>query len=636
MDNSTVILFNLIVPILAGTFFFLYFAYFVLANPSKRPSYRYFIAFLGSFSAFLFGRALQVAAPHPWPLVVVNIRMFILCGIVAPLALRVSDLFGKERKGRKELALVIACVALGATYAVFNTLGTVGSYVLLDSGGLKIHDNLTPSLRPPFYGREVTLAVQALTGLMLLSFSSFRLLRLLKAKPLPAPLRDKNILNNAGIIVFAVSFVTGSLLKQWWIFYASSVLSALSVGAGVLIDVKEARTAYERLVPLIKEEIIHGFALRDAAEGRLASMLGMLGKRPSMDSFAVLRLTGAQRDVEAGISGLEAAASALAARFGRALDEEDFIVLPVSNDRVGVALAQGGGPGDDGLGVVEILEEARADLLRSTGLTSKAGVGRRCSGLEDLHLSYREALLAEEYAESAEGVDVMHAANLKAPSLAAPRYPAREKERLIAAVKIGDASGALASLEAFMERFTPFALDKPEALAVRMYELIGSIIDAAILGGGDERRINDLATGYFQTIPHLKDAEGAGALLLAAVREVAGSVGVAYERRSKALIESAKRCIEERFSEQIGYKDVARRIFISPSHFLNLFKRETGLTFTDYLTSIRIGKAKELLRTTSLSITEIAFQVGYNNSNYFSSIFKKIAGVSAKEYRRGA
>jgi len=75
-------------------------------------------------------------------------------------------------------------------------------------------------------------------------------------------------------------------------------------------------------------------------------------------------------------------------------------------------------------------------------------------------------------------------------------------------------------------------------------------------------------------------------------------------------------------------------VFISPSYFLSLFKKETGQTFTDYLTSVRITAAKGLLMTTALTITEIAYEVGFNNSNYFSSTFKKMTGVSAKEYRK--
>ena len=74
---------------------------------------------------------------------------------------------------------------------------------------------------------------------------------------------------------------------------------------------------------------------------------------------------------------------------------------------------------------------------------------------------------------------------------------------------------------------------------------------------------------------------------------------------------------------------------ISPSYFLNLFRKETGATFVDYLTGVRIEAAKEKLLASDLKITEIAYDVGFNSSNYFSSTFRKVVGVSAKEYRAG-
>lgn len=58
------------------------------------------------------------------------------------------------------------------------------------------------------------------------------------------------------------------------------------------------------------------------------------------------------------------------------------------------------------------------------------------------------------------------------------------------------------------------------------------------------------------------------------------------------------------------------------------------MTFGDYLTKVRIDKAKELLLSTPLNVTEIAFEVGFNNSNYFSSLFKKTVGVAATTYRK--
>ena len=79
--------------------------------------------------------------------------------------------------------------------------------------------------------------------------------------------------------------------------------------------------------------------------------------------------------------------------------------------------------------------------------------------------------------------------------------------------------------------------------------------------------------------------------------------------------------------------DVSREVDISPYYFSKIFKEATGENFIEYLTNLRIEKAKELLDNTEMSMKEICLEVGYSNPNYFSRIFKKSVGVSPTEYK---
>jgi len=189
-------------------------------------------------------------------------------------------------------------------------------------------------------------------------------------------------------------------------------------------------------------------------------------------------------------------------------------------------------------------------------------------------------------------------------------------------------------LAVFFAKFRRYIADEPEVLRIRLHELICSFVDSAILGGGDEKILNALIVKYIDNIALITDPLLAERYLAQVVDEIAGSVVNAYRTRSKVLIESAKKYMEANYRSQLSYRDVASEIYISPSYFLSLFKRETGTTFVDYLTTLRIEKAKSLLLTTEASITQIAFDVGFNNSNYFSNTFRKAVGLSAKEYRK--
>lgn len=101
------------------------------------------------------------------------------------------------------------------------------------------------------------------------------------------------------------------------------------------------------------------------------------------------------------------------------------------------------------------------------------------------------------------------------------------------------------------------------------------------------------------------------------------------------LIEKVKRYIRENYhNDQLSLNETSKQIGVSSSHLSKVFSQETGQTMTEYLTATRIGKAKELLKTTRCKTFEIAFQVGYNDQHYFSNLFKKVTGMTPMEYRK--
>ena len=105
-------------------------------------------------------------------------------------------------------------------------------------------------------------------------------------------------------------------------------------------------------------------------------------------------------------------------------------------------------------------------------------------------------------------------------------------------------------------------------------------------------------------------------------------------RRYSDLIAAAKKEIENHYmTEEISLNTVAISVGMSPSYFSSIFSKEAGKTFVEYLTEVRIEKAKEFLMCSSMKTSEIGYEVGYKDPHYFSYIFKKVQGCSSKEYR---
>lgn len=84
----------------------------------------------------------------------------------------------------------------------------------------------------------------------------------------------------------------------------------------------------------------------------------------------------------------------------------------------------------------------------------------------------------------------------------------------------------------------------------------------------------------------------------------------------------------------MNLQSVAKHVNMSPSYFCAMFKRVTGQGFINYLTSLRVQKAKVLLQSTNLKSFEICYKVGYDNPSYFSTVFKKITGDSPSDYKK--
>lgn len=91
--------------------------------------------------------------------------------------------------------------------------------------------------------------------------------------------------------------------------------------------------------------------------------------------------------------------------------------------------------------------------------------------------------------------------------------------------------------------------------------------------------------------------------------------------------------ITEHHMENLSIQQVAGVVNFSPTYFCRLFKKETGHSFVSYLTFVRIQRSVRLLRHTNYTIEQIAFDLGFNTQSYFSTIFKKVVGLSPSEYR---
>ncbi|WP_242845713.1 helix-turn-helix transcriptional regulator [Clostridium novyi] len=91
--------------------------------------------------------------------------------------------------------------------------------------------------------------------------------------------------------------------------------------------------------------------------------------------------------------------------------------------------------------------------------------------------------------------------------------------------------------------------------------------------------------------------------------------------------------IEENYKEKITLEEAASICNLNMYYFSKLFKKDTNIKFVDYVTLYKMEKAKEILKYTDESIVNIAIHLGYDESGYFSKVFKRVVGITPSIYR---
>jgi AraC-like DNA-binding protein len=122
-------------------------------------------------------------------------------------------------------------------------------------------------------------------------------------------------------------------------------------------------------------------------------------------------------------------------------------------------------------------------------------------------------------------------------------------------------------------------------------------------------------------------------LLMVVYRCFQSGPGTGNASPARFRIEEVEGYIRDRYAEELSLPEIASNFGLNPSYFSRLFTSRTGMHVFEYLNSIRIHKSCLLLKRSSLSILEIAFSVGYNNLSHFNRYFRRITGMSPREFR---
>jgi two-component system response regulator YesN len=277
------------------------------------------------------------------------------------------------------------------------------------------------------------------------------------------------------------------------------------------------------------------------------------------------------------------------------------------------------------LGTAEEIYGRLREVTRS--LEFYIGIGKRYRELNSIYKSYDESLKAIGYASSS---GIFHINDIPLERGFKRLYPENEEKLLLKNVASGDKDACLMAFDRIFEWLREEYGSNKQEIASGLTELVVMLGHIAKEYGAEaDTAGRDFLNEFFA----IDDINVLRVWLKKRIRDVCEAISGIRDKKLSGVIVSAKEYIAKNYSREITLEELSKEVNVSPNYFSKLFKDETGGNFIDYLTMLRIEKAKKMLCDSNYVNKEICYQIGYSDPNYFSRIFKKIVGVTPTEYR---
>ncbi|MFD0672959.1 helix-turn-helix domain-containing protein [Cohnella sp. GCM10027633] len=273
----------------------------------------------------------------------------------------------------------------------------------------------------------------------------------------------------------------------------------------------------------------------------------------------------------------------------------------------------------------------RESVEKYLKLTVCVGIGLPCASAGELPRSFREALSALDYRFMLGANRTLSIQDMEFGSRGDAGFDGGWEKEVVSAMRTGNPASVTSALRVGFDELRRSGSSVDQGYGA-VHKLLAAIMGwLAETGLEDERSLTDDAFAQAQAMKTLDSIQRW-------LEDRCGRILSDLQAKRSTVVQSQMREAElyigsQYMNEELSLGDVCGHLYMSISYFSTLFKQHTGATFIEYLTRVRMDKAKELLVVTSHKTYEIAAHVGYGDPHYFSVIFKRHTGKTPKEYR---
>lgn len=415
-------------------------------------------------------------------------------------------------------------------------------------------------------------------------------------------------------------------------------------------DLKMLREKYNKMLPLLREKFLESLVTNRLGKEEITEKAALYGINISCKGFAAAVLTidydTMTKGADEGLAQQKKVAS-----FSIPEDKEllKFAILNITDEIVKkyglgmtflhndlVAIIFNIYEEDWNIGVqksLSVLEEIRFYITKYFRASVTIGMGTCCEDASHITDSYENAMIALDYSLILGNNRTIYIEDIEPGSNNKIVFDELKEHTLASCIKVGTNQEISTVIDGVFKEFIEAKASFKDC-QIYLLQILTTILKVARDLNIDMEDVLGANYNLFVEIYKFGDLREVKHWLLTVCTKIMGYISKERQDTCKTLIDDAKKYLQEHYHESdITLEKVSYYLHISPNYFSTIFKKETRVTFINYLTQLRMDSAKRLLRTTNLKTFEIAQSVGYSEPNYFSYCFKKNFNVSPSEYR---
>ncbi|MBC9783859.1 response regulator [Heliobacterium chlorum] len=280
-----------------------------------------------------------------------------------------------------------------------------------------------------------------------------------------------------------------------------------------------------------------------------------------------------------------------------------------------------------------VAEKIRKRISQSMDVTVTIGIGHGYVNMAEVGKSYQEALSASRQSYFLGQNQVIHIDDVPHLKPNTVVFPFQGERALLEKVRCGERDDAYTALAALLEN----VFDKvPNEGSVKTYllELLILLSRAAVEGGANLEQLSLANQAHIHRLMKCRTKLEISQCMRHTVERLFENMTINRSGTNQRLINKACEFITVNCQRNVTLEEVARFVHLSPYYFSRIFKQEKGCNFVDFLTEVRLEKAKKCLSDSDMNLVQIAGQVGYQDSSYFCRVFRKSTGMTPNQYRQ--